>query len=158
MTALPSAADDEAHIQAALSEARAATAHDDVPIGAVIVRGDEVIARAHNRREVDRDPTGHAELLALRDAAKAIGSWRLDDCALYVTLEPCAMCAGAAILSRIPLVVFGTPDPKAGAVISVTELFAADWANHRPRWRMGARRAECEALLSEFFASRRSSS
>lgn len=139
----------------ALIEARAAIAHRDVPVGAVVVHDGAIIGRDHNRREIDADPTAHAEVLALRQAARHLGSWRLADCALYVTLEPCAMCAGAAILARMPLVVFGAPDPKAGAVRSVAELFDEPWVNHRPRWRLGVLRAEAEALLADFFASRR---
>jgi tRNA(adenine34) deaminase len=139
----------------ALDEARAATAHDDVPIGAVIVRGGEVIARARNRRELAHDPTGHAEILALREAGERLGSWRLLDCALYVTLEPCFMCAGAIVLARVPLVVFGAPDPKAGAVVSIAQVFDERDLNHHPRWRMGVMRPESERLLKEFFAGRR---
>ncbi|HKW78148.1 MAG TPA: nucleoside deaminase [Candidatus Limnocylindria bacterium] len=139
----------------ALDEARAATAHDDVPIGAVVVRNGEVIARARNRREADADPTGHAEILALREAGERVGGWRLEDSALYVTLEPCVMCAGAIVLARIPLVVFSAPDPKAGAVISIAQVFEQRGLNHHPRWRMGVLRAESEALLKEFFAGHR---
>jgi tRNA(adenine34) deaminase len=153
--ALPGPADDAAHMAAALDESRAATKHDDVPIGAVVVRGGEVIARARNRREADHDPTGHAEVLALREAGQRVGGWRLADCALYVTLEPCVMCAGAIVLARVPLVVFGAPDPKAGAVISIAQLFEERGLNHHPRWRMGVLRAESEALLKEFFARQR---
>ena len=141
----------------ALEEARTAVTHADVPIGAVIVRGGEVIAKARNRREADADPTGHAEVLALREAGKRLGRWRLDECALYVTLEPCVMCAGAIVLARVPLVVFGAPDPKAGAVISIAQVFDDRGSNHHPRWRMGVMRAESEALLKEFFAARRAS-
>jgi tRNA(adenine34) deaminase len=155
MTDLPSPGDDAAHMTSALGEARAAAEHEDVPIGAVVVRGGEVIARARNRREAEHDPTGHAEVLALRQAGKLVGSWRLADCALYVTLEPCVMCAGAIVLARVPMVVFGAPDPKAGAVISIAQLFEERGLNHHPRWRMGVMRAECEALLKEFFASQR---
>jgi tRNA(adenine34) deaminase len=107
---LPGAGDDPALMDDALAEARAAAAHDDVPIGAVIVRGGTVIARGHNRREIAHDPTAHAEVLALRAAGTTLGRWRLGDCALYVTVEPCAMCAGAIVLARVPLVVFGAPD------------------------------------------------
>jgi tRNA(adenine34) deaminase len=139
----------------ALEDARAAMGHDDVPIGAVVVRAGEVIARARNRREADADPTAHAEVLALREAGKKLGSWRLSDCALYVTLEPCVMCAGAIVLARIPLVVFGAPDPKAGAVISIAQLFDERGLNHHPRWRMGVLRAESEALLKQFFTGQR---
>jgi len=147
--------DNGAFMSLALEEARAALEHDDVPIGCVIARGDEVVARAHNARERDADPTAHAEILALRAAAHAIGSWRLEGCTVYVTLEPCVMCAGAIVLARIPLVVFGAPDPKAGAVISIAQVFEERGLNHHPRWRMGVMRAESEALLKEFFASHR---
>lgn len=141
----------------ALAEARAALAHDDVPIGAVVVHDGTVVGRGRNRREADQDPTAHAEILALREASAALGSWRLDGCALYVTLEPCAMCAGAAILARLPLVVFGAPEPRTGAVVSVTQLLDEPALNHHPRWRLGVRRTEAETLLREFFASRRGS-
>lgn len=152
---LPGAGDDPRLMDEALTEARAAATHDDVPIGAVIVRGGEVIARAHNRREVDADPTAHAEVLALRAAGATLGRWRLADCAAYVSVEPCAMCAGAIVLARVPLVVFGAPDDKAGAVVSVVQLFEEPTLNHHPRWRLGVRRAESEALLREFFATHR---
>jgi len=155
MTDLPGPADDAAHMATALEEARVAVAHEDVPIGAVVVRRGEVIARARNRREAEHDPTGHAEVLALREAGKHLGSWRLSECALYVTLEPCVMCAGAIVLARIPLVVFGAPDPKAGAVISIAQVFEERGLNHHPRWRMGVMRAESETLLKEFFVSHR---
>ncbi|MDQ2951947.1 MAG: nucleoside deaminase [Chloroflexota bacterium] len=152
---LPGPGDDADHMALALAQARAAIGHGDVPIGSVILRGGEVIALARNRREVDADPTGHAEVLALREAGKRLGRWRLDDCALYVTLEPCVMCAGAIVLARIPLVVFGAPDPKAGAVISIAQVFDERGLNHHPRWRMGVLRAQSEAVLKEFFAARR---
>jgi tRNA(adenine34) deaminase len=139
----------------ALDQARAAIEHGDVPIGAVVVHEGIVIGTGHNARELDQDPTAHAELIALREAAKTLGRWRLTDCALYVTLEPCAMCAGAAVLARIDLVVFAAPDPKAGAVRSVAELLDEPALNHHPKWRLGARRSEAEALLSGFFAARR---
>jgi tRNA(adenine34) deaminase len=155
-TELPGVGDDPRHMSLALDEARAATAHEDVPIGAVIVRAGEVIARSRNRREAAHDPTGHAEILALREAGERLGSWRLTDCALYVTLEPCVMCAGAIVLARVPLVVFGAPDPKAGAVISIAQVFDDRKLNHHPRWRMGVMRSESEGLLKEFFAGRRS--
>ena len=158
MTDLPGPADDASHMAVALDEARAASVHDDVPIGAVVVRGGEVIARAGNRREADHDPTGHAEVLALREAGHRVGSWRLSECVLYVTLEPCVMCAGAIVLGRVPLVVFGAPDPKAGAVISIAQLFEERGLNHHPRWRMGVLRAESEALLKEFFGRQRARS
>ncbi len=139
----------------ALAEARAAVEHRDVPIGAAIVRAGEVIVQARNRREADADPAGHAEVLALREAGKRLGRWRLSDCALYVTLEPCVMCAGAIVLARVPLVVFGAPDPKAGAVISIAQVFDDRSLNHHPRWRMGTLRIESETLLREFFSIER---
>ena len=150
-----SVADDERWMDEALAEARAAAAHEDVPIGAVIVHEGRVIGRGRNRREVDHDPTAHAEILALRQAGGALGRWNLSDCAMYVTLEPCAMCAGAAVLARLALVVFGAPDEKAGAVRSVAELLDEPRLNHHPKWRLGVRRAESEALLSGFFRSMR---
>jgi tRNA(adenine34) deaminase len=156
--AIPGPTDDERFMREALAEAREASLHADVPIGAVVVRAGIVIARGHNRREVDADPTGHAELIAMREAARKLGRWRLTDSALYVTVEPCAMCAGAAVLARIALVVFGAPDERAGAVRSAAELLDATWANHRPRWRFyPPARAEVEWLLQEFFAAQRQS-
>jgi tRNA(adenine34) deaminase len=152
---LPSAGDDPRLMDEALAEARAAAAHDDVPVGAVVVRGGAIIARGHNRREIDHDPTAHAEVIALRAAGNALGRWRLSDTALYVTVEPCAMCAGAIVLARVPLVVFGAPDDKAGAVVSVAQLFDEPRLNHHPKWRLGVRRAESEALLRDFFATHR---
>jgi tRNA(adenine34) deaminase len=149
-------ADDDRFMREALEEGRAAAEHGDVPIGAAIVRDGAVVARAGNRREVDADPTAHAEVIAIREAARALGRWRLSDCSLYVTVEPCAMCAGAAVLARIALVVFGAPDEKAGAVRSAAELLDALWMNHRPRWRYyPLLRDEVERQLSEFFATQR---
>ncbi len=153
--ALPGVGDDAPYMTEALAEARAASGHDDVPIGAVVVRGGEILSRGRNRRELDADPTAHAEVLALREAGKRLGRWRLDDCALYVTLEPCVMCAGAIVLARIPLVVFAAPDPKAGAVMSIAQVFDERGLNHHPRWRTGVLRGECEELLRSFFAARR---
>src|SRR5712692_11914171 len=148
--------DDDRFMREALEEARRAREHGDVPIGAAIVRDGAVIARAGNRREVDADPTAHAEVIAIREAAHALGRWRLSDRALYVTVEPCAMCAGAAVLARVALVVFSAPDEKAGAVRSAAELLDAPWANHHPRWRLHApARADAERLLQEFFATQR---
>ena len=148
--------DDDRFMRDALEEARRAAEHGDVPIGAVVVRDGAVVARAGNRREVDADPTAHAEIIAIREAARALGRWRLSDCALYVTVEPCAMCAGAAVLGRIALVVFGAPDEKAGAVRSAVELLDATWMNHRPRWRFyPLLRDDVERLLGEFFAGQR---
>jgi tRNA(adenine34) deaminase len=139
----------------ALREAERALEHDDVPIGAVIVRGGEVLAGAHNERELRSDPTAHAEVLALREAARLDGSWRVLDAILYVTLEPCAMCAGALVLARLPRVVFGARDPKAGACGSVLDVLGEPRLNHRPDVAGGLLADECGALLSAFFAARR---
>ena len=139
----------------ALREATRAPEHDDVPIGAVIVHGGEVIGTGHNEREVRADPTAHAEMIALRAAAEAVGSWRVLDSVLYVTLEPCAMCAGAIVLARVPRVVFGTTDPKAGAAGSVLDVLAEPRLNHRPQVESGLLAQECGDVLRAFFASRR---
>ena len=139
----------------ALAQARAAEGHGDVPIGAAILRAGEPLAVAGNERELRQDPTAHAELLAIRAAAEVLGGWRLPETTLYVTLEPCAMCAGAIVLARIPTVVFGTPDPKAGAAGSVLDVLAEPALNHRPEVIRGVREAECAALLREFFGARR---
>jgi tRNA(adenine34) deaminase len=139
----------------ALERAKEAEAHGDVPIGAVIVRGGEPLAAAGNERELRRDPTAHAEILAIRAAAEVLGGWRLPDTTLYVTLEPCAMCAGAIVLARIPTVVYGAPDPKAGAAGSVLDILAEPALNHRPEAIGGVLEDECATLLREFFASRR---
>ena len=155
MSDVPGVTDDDRFMDAALDEARRAIEHGDVPIGAIVVHRGIVVGTGHNSRERDQDPTAHAELIALREAAKTLGHWRLTDCALYVTLEPCAMCAGAAVLARVDLVVFAAPDPKAGAVRSVAELLDEPALNHHPKWRLGVRRQEAEALLSGFFAGRR---
>ncbi|OMH23676.1 tRNA-specific adenosine deaminase [Tersicoccus phoenicis] len=140
----------------ALAEAAAALAHDDVPIGAVVVGpGGTVLGAGHNRREVDADPTAHAEVLAIRAAAARLGRWRLDDCTLVVTLEPCAMCAGAAVLARLPRVVFGAWDEKAGASGSVFEVLREPRLNHWVQVYPRVREAECAALLRDFFAAHR---
>ena len=141
----------------ALEEARAALAHDDVPVGALIVRRSdgEVLARRHNERELTHDPTAHAEVLALRDAAAALGGWRLDGCVLVVTLEPCPMCAGAAWAARLDTIVFGAADPKAGAAGSLYNLAVDPRLNHVVAGVDGVRAEECGALLTEFFAARR---
>lgn len=139
----------------ALVEAQAAEAHGDVPVGALVVHRGEVIARAHNERELRQDPTAHAEMLALRAAARALGSWRVEDCVLYVTLEPCAMCAGALVLARLPLLVFGAPDPKAGAVGSLMDIARDDRLNHRVEVVAGIREQQCGDLLRRFFHRRR---
>jgi tRNA(adenine34) deaminase len=143
------------HMRLAIAEAGRALEHGDVPVGAVVVNQGRVIAAAHNERERRQDPTAHAETLALQAAARARGSWRLLDCDLYVTLEPCAMCAGAIVLARIPRVVFGTTDPKAGAAGSVLDVLAEPRLNHRPVVEGGVLAAECAALLTDFFAARR---
>ena len=150
-----SALDDDDAMQLALDEALAAQAHRDVPIGAVVVRDGVVIARRHNERELTGDPTAHAEVLALRDAAAVVGHWRLLDCTLYVTLEPCVMCAGALVNARIGRVVYGAVDPKAGAVQSLYEVCADERLNHRPPVTAGVRGDECSRLLKAFFAARR---
>jgi len=141
----------------AIERAREAEAHGDVPIGAVVARDGEPLAMAGNERELRRDPTAHAEILAIRAAAEALGGWRLPDTTLYVTLEPCAMCAGAIVLARIPTVVFGTPDPKAGAAGSVLDVLAQPALNHHPSVVAGVMEDECAALLRNFFALRRDS-
>jgi len=146
---------DDYFMRLALREAERALKHADVPIGAVIVRDGEVLAAAHNERELLQDPTAHAEMIALREAARASGSWRVLDSVLYVTLEPCAMCAGAIVLARIARVVFGASDPKAGACGSVLDVLAEPRLNHRPDVAGGLLAEECGALLSSFFASRR---
>ncbi len=139
----------------AIERAREAERHGDGPIGAVIARGEELLSAAGNERELRADPTAHAEILAIRAAAEALGGWRLPGTTLYVTLEPCAMCAGAIVLARIPSVVFGAPDPKAGAAGSVLDVLAEPALNHRPEVTGGVLEAECAALLREFFAARR---
>jgi tRNA(adenine34) deaminase len=140
----------------ALEQARLAEGHGDVPIGAAILDADGTpLAQAGNERELRRDPTAHAEILAIRAAAEALGGWRLPGTTLYVTLEPCAMCAGAIVLARIPTVVLGAPDPKAGAAGSVLDVLAEPALNHRPEVRTGVREEECAALLREFFNARR---
>lgn len=141
----------------AIDEARAAAAHGDVPVGALVVDLDSgaVVAARHNERERTGDPTAHAEVLALRDAAAAHGEWRLDRHALVVTLEPCAMCAGAVWAARVPLVVFGAGDVKAGATGSIYNLAADPRLNHQSEVVRGVRADECAALLTDFFATRR---
>ena len=139
----------------AVGEAQQALAHDDVPVGAVVVVAGEIVGRGHNERELRQDPTAHAEVIALREAAERLGTWRILDSVLYVTLEPCAMCAGAIVLGRVPRVVYGTPDPKAGAAGSVLDVLAEPRFNHRPRVEGGVLRDECAALLVDFFAARR---
>ena len=139
----------------ALREAARALEHDDVPIGAVVVRAGEVIGAGHNEREVRADPTAHAEMIALREAARTLGNWRVLDSVMYVTLEPCAMCAGAIVLARLPRVVYGATDPKAGAAGSVLNVLDEPRLNHRPQVESGLLAAECADLLRAFFAPRR---
>jgi tRNA(adenine34) deaminase len=139
----------------AIREAERALEHDDVPVGAVIACAGEVVGAGHNERELRQDPSAHAEMIAIREAARALGSWRLLGCVLYVTLEPCAMCAGAIVLGRVPRVVYGTTDPKAGAAGSVLDVLAEPRLNHRPQVSSGVLAAECAAPLVAFFRSRR---
>jgi tRNA(adenine34) deaminase len=146
---------DEYFMRLALREAERAIEHDDVPIGAVIVREGEVIGSGHNEREIRADPTAHAEMIALREAARALGSWRVLDAVMYVTLEPCAMCAGAIVLARIPRVIFGATDPKAGAAGSVFDILDEPRLNHRPQVVGGLLADESAGLLRGFFAPRR---
>jgi tRNA(adenine34) deaminase len=146
---------DEHFMRLAVREAENALVHEDVPVGAVVVRDGEVLAAAHNERELRADPTAHAELLAMREAARVLGDWRLLDCVLYVTLEPCAMCAGAIVLARVPRVVFAATDPKAGAAGSVLDVLAEARLNHRPDVSSGLLAEVSSELLRTFFASRR---
>jgi tRNA(adenine34) deaminase len=150
--------DRDAHdpMSLALDEARAAVDHDDVPVGAVIVHRGEVIASRHNERELTRDPVAHAEILAMRDAAAALGQWRLDECTMYVTLEPCAMCAGAAVNARLGRLVYGAHDPKAGAVTSHFGLLDGEVLNHRVDVTGGVDAETSAELLRGFFRERRS--
>lgn len=147
--------DDREAMGLALSQAREALSLGEVPVGAVIVRGDQILSQAFNLRETLHDPTAHAECLAIRLAGRALGSWRLEGCTLYVTLEPCPMCAGAIVQSRIPLVVYGATDPKAGACRSLYRLADDPRLNHRAILRPGVLADECSALLQEFFQARR---
>ena len=151
----PSSPIDERFMWLAVEEARRALEHDDVPVGAVLVHGGEVVGAGHNERELRQDPSAHAEMIALRAGARALGSWRLLDTVLYVTLEPCAMCAGAIVLARIPRVVYGAADPKAGAAGSVLDVLGEPRLNHRPRVEAGLLADEAAALLESFFAARR---
>jgi tRNA(adenine34) deaminase len=139
----------------ALREAERALEHGDVPIGAVVVHDGEVVGVGANERELRGDPTAHAEVLALREASARLGSWRLLDCVLYVTLEPCAMCAGAIVLARVPRVVYGATDPKAGMAGSVLDVLGEPRLNHRPEVAPGLLAQDSAELLRSFFASRR---
>jgi tRNA(adenine34) deaminase len=146
---------DERWMGQALDAARACSASGDVPVGAVIVRGDELVATSGNRREADQDPTAHAEIAAIRAASGVIGSWHLDGCSIYVTLEPCAMCAGAMVLARLDRVVFGASDPKAGFAGSLGNLLQDPRLNHRPEVTGGVLAEACGELLRGFFRERR---
>ena len=146
---------DEYYMHLALREAERALDHDDVPVGAVIVKDGELIGAGHNERELRTDPTAHAEILALREASSALGTWRVLDAVMYVTLEPCAMCAGAIVLSRIPRVVLAADDPKAGAAGSVIDVLNVAQFNHRPVVARGLLAQEAGDLLRAFFAGRR---
>lgn len=147
--------EDLAWMRLALAEARAAGAEGEVPVGAVIVCRDRVVAAAHNQRETLRDPTAHAEMIAITQAAESLGAWRLEGCTLYVTLEPCPMCAGAIVQARVPRVVYGASDPKAGAVESLYTLLGDERLNHRCEVTPGVLAAECGAILTDFFRARR---
>src|SRR6266480_4678147 len=146
---------DERHMQMALQLALDAARKGDVPIGAVVARGGEVLGSAGNERELRGDPTAHAEVLALRQASERLGGWRLLETTIYVTLEPCPMCAGAITLARVPRLIYGAADPKGGAVGSVIDLFAEPVVNHRPAVEGGVLGEESSALLASFFTSRR---
>jgi tRNA(adenine34) deaminase len=146
---------DEQWMREALKAARRAPAHRDVPVGAVVVKDGVVIARARNRREADGDPTAHAEVIAIRRAARKLGSWRLDGCTLYVTLEPCAMCAGAIVLARLPHLVYGAADPKAGFAGSLGDLCRDPRLNHRIHVTAGVLAEACGELLRAFFREKR---
>jgi tRNA(adenine34) deaminase len=149
---------DDQYMRLALREAEAALSEDEVPVGAVVVHADRVIASAHNQREQLRDPTAHAEMIAITQAAEVLGSWRLEGATLYVTLEPCVMCAGAIVLARLPRVVYGAADPKAGGVASLYRLLEDPRLNHRAEVTAGVLAEPCGAILSRFFAGKRRSS
>lgn len=146
----------EAFMRLAYREAQQALEENEVPVGAVIVHGERVVAAAHNQREQLRDPTAHAEMIAITQAAEALGSWRLDDCILYVTLEPCPMCAGAILQARLPWLVYGAADPKAGAVHTLYQLLADPRLNHRCQTVSGILAGPCGEILSDFFRKQRS--
>ena len=146
----------EEHMTAALDEAAIAAAEDEVPVGCVIVSLKHgIIARAHNQRETLKDPTAHAEMIAITQAAQALDSWRLENCVLYVTLEPCPMCAGAIVLARLPMIVYGTGDPKAGACDTLYHITSDPRLNHRSQVVSGVLAERCGGILSEFFAAKR---
>ncbi len=145
----------EHYMQLAIEQARQAEAAGDVPVGAVIVRDGQLVAAAHNQREQLGDPTAHAEMIAITQAAEAVGSWRLTGCTLYVTLEPCPMCAGAILQARLPQLIYGAADPKAGAVETLYRLLADPRMNHQTEVLAGLLGVECGKLLSDFFAEQR---
>jgi tRNA(adenine34) deaminase len=151
----PTQIDDARYMGLALREAERAAGHGDVPIGAVIVCDGDVIGAAGNERELRRDPTAHAEILALQRAADRLGGWRIPDATIYVTLEPCPMCAGAIVLARVPRLVYGAADPKAGAAGSVLDVLGEPALNHNPQVTAGVLAEECGRLLESFFAARR---
>jgi tRNA(adenine34) deaminase len=152
---MTSAADDVEWMRLAVLEAARAPDHGDVPVGAVVVRAGQIIASRHNERELTGDPTAHAEVLALRDAAREIGSWRLDDCTLVVTLEPCTMCGGAAVNARLGRMVYGAADLAAGACLSLYNVCDDPRLNHRVELTVGVEADACARLLTDFFAARR---
>ena len=145
----------EIYMRMALQQAEAARAENEVPVGAVIVQDERVIAAAYNQREQLRDPTAHAEMIAITQAAESVGGWRLERCRLYVTLEPCPMCAGAILQARIPVVVYGATDPKAGAVDSLYQMLRDDRLNHRAEVISGVMAQQCSEILTAFFAEQR---
>ena len=145
----------EKYIRMALEQAQHAAAQDEVPVGAVIVRNDQVIAAAHNAREQLRDPTAHAEMIAITQAGEACGTWHLTDCIMYVTLEPCLMCAGAILNARLPLLVYGASDPKAGAVNSLYQVLQDERLNHETQIVAGIMAQDCGDILTKFFREKR---
>lgn len=149
------ASDDEVWMRLALEEAQRAVEAGDVPVGAVVVRAGQVIGRGHNRREQDHDPTAHAEVLAIRAAAEVVGAWRLTGSTIYVTIEPCPMCAGALVLARIDRLVYGAADPKAGAAGSLWNIVQDQRLNHRLEVTAGVLEAECQDIIRSFFRERR---
>lgn len=144
--------DDDYFMSEALKEARKAFELDEVPIGAVIVHNNEIIARGYNRRNTDKNPLMHAEIIAINEAAKVIGDWRIEDCTIYVTVEPCPMCSGAIVQARIPNVVYGAPNPKAGCGGSVINLLQMEKLNHRCSVKSGVLEDECRGIMKEFFS------
>lgn len=145
----------EKFMREAIKEALKAKAKDEVPIGAVIIKDDKVIARAHNLREKKQQATAHAEILAIEKACRKLGTWRLEGCTLYVTLEPCPMCSGATILSRLDKVVYGANDPKGGCIESCMNMYEQSGFNHYPKYESGILKEECSKLLSDFFKEKR---